>query len=90
MVRAVFRYEAQGYHQAIFTLTERNSRLVLLRKVDLSIAEMVSKAMSNLLHPFLDREHTITGDNGKEFTEHKRIAQQLCIDFLFAHPSAAW
>ena len=80
----------KGHHQAIVTLTERKSRLALLRKVDRRTAEMVSEAVIDLLHPIAGRVHTITGDNGKEFAEHQRIAQELCSDFFFAHPYAAW
>jgi IS30 family transposase len=80
----------KGHHQAIVTMTERKSRLALLRKVDRRTAELVSDAMIELLHPVADRLHTITGDNGKEFADHERIAQELAIDFFFAHPYAAW
>jgi IS30 family transposase len=80
----------KGHHQAIVTLTERKSRFSLLRKVDRRTAELVSDAMIDLLQPVADRTHTITGDNGKEFAEHERIAQELCSDFFFAHPYAAW
>jgi len=76
--------------QAIVTLTERKSRLALLRKVNHRTAELVSEAVIDLLHPVADCAHTITGDNGKEFAEHERIAQDLDVDFFFAHPYAAW
>ena len=78
------------HHQAIVTLAERKSRLALLRKVDRRTAEMVGDAMVVLLRPIADRVHTITGDNGKEFAEHERIAQDLCSDFFLAHPYADW
>ena len=78
------------HHQAVVTLTERKSRLALLRKVDRRTAELVSEVVIDLLHPVADRTHTITGDNGKEFADHDRIAQELGIDFFFAHPYAAW
>ena len=80
----------KGHHQAIVTLTERRSRLALLRKVDRRTAEWVSNAVVDLLHPVADCTFTITGDNGKEFAEHERIAQALDVDFFFAHPYAAW
>ena len=80
----------KGHHQAIVTLTERTSRLALLRKVDRRTAELVSETVIDLLHPVADRTHTITADNGKEFAEHERIAQDLGLDFFFAHPYAAW
>jgi len=34
--------------------------------------------------------HTITADNGKEFSEHQYVAQRLDIDFYFAHPYSSW
>jgi IS30 family transposase len=80
----------KGHHQAVVTLTERKSRLALLRKVDRRTAALVSEAVIDLLHPIADRTHTITGDNGKEFAAHERMAQDLGIDFFFAHPYAAW
>ncbi len=80
----------KGHHQAIVTLTERKSRFALLRKVERRKANLVSAAVIDLLQPVADRSHTITGDNGKEFAEHERIAQKLEVSFFFAHPYAAW
>jgi IS30 family transposase len=80
----------KGHQQAIVTLTERKSRLALLRKVDRRTAELVSDAVIDLLQPVVELTHTITGDNGKEFAEHERIAHDLEADFFFAHPYAAW
>ena len=80
----------KGHRQAIVSLTERKSRLVLLRKVDRRTADLVSDAVIGLLQPIADHSHTITGDNGKEFAEHERISRELNTDFFFAHPFAAW
>lgn len=80
----------KGHRQAIVTLTERKSRFALLRKVERRKANLVSTAVIDLLQPVADRSHTITGDNGKEFADHERIAHELEISFFFAHPYAAW
>jgi IS30 family transposase len=80
----------KGHRQAIVTLTERRSRFVFLRKVNQRKAHLVSEAVIDLLRPVSDQLHTITGDNGKEFAEHERIARELDVDFFFAHPYAAW
>ena len=80
----------KGHRQAIVTLTERKSRFALLRKVERRKARYVGDAVIDLLKPVSDDLHTITGDNGKEFAEHERIAQELDADFFFAHPYAAW
>ncbi len=37
--------------------------------------------------PFL---RTITTDNGKEFANHEKLAEQLGIDFYFARPYHSW
>ena len=37
-----------------------------------------------------DHVKKFTSDNGKEFVEHKTIAQILNADFYFAHPYASW
>jgi len=34
--------------------------------------------------------YTITSDNGREFTEHKIIAEKLNAQFYFTHPYSAW
>jgi IS30 family transposase len=80
----------KGHRQAIVTLTERKSRFALLRKVEQCKANLVRDAVIDLLRPVADHSHTITGDNGKEFAEHERIAKELDMDFFFAHPYAAW
>jgi IS30 family transposase len=77
------------HKQAIVTLIERKSRLVLLRKVDQRTAEAVEDAVTHLLKPWILDVHTITSDNGKEFAHHKKIAKKLNTDFYFAHPNAA-
>lgn len=34
--------------------------------------------------------YTITSDNGKEFSNHERIAKRLEIDYYFANPYSSW
>ena len=34
--------------------------------------------------------HTITSDNGKEFTAHETVAKRLYANFYFCHPYASW
>jgi IS30 family transposase len=80
----------KGHRQAIVTLTERKSRLALLRKVDRRTADLVGEAVIDLLQPFSKHLYTITADNGKEFADHEHISQALKTDFFFAHPFTAW
>jgi transposase, IS30 family len=76
--------------QALLTLTERKSRFTLLGKVSRRTAQAVRKQVCRLLLPVRDKVHTLTSDHGKEFADHERIADQLQLQFYFAHPYAAW
>lgn len=80
----------KGHKQALVSLTERKSRLALLRKVERKTANEVADAVVELLKPFSDRTHTITADNGKEFADHERIAEALETHVFFAHAYASW
>jgi IS30 family transposase len=80
----------KNHKQAIVSLTERKSRFTLIQKVKRKTAQSVSNAIINLLSPFSKQVHTLTSDNGKEFADHKNIADKLNAKFYFAHPYASW
>jgi IS30 family transposase len=80
----------KGHRQAIVSLTERKSRLALLRKVERKTAQVVADAVIELLRALPARAHTITADNGKEFGDHERIAKDLRTSVYFAHPYSSW
>jgi IS30 family transposase len=81
---------SKGKQKAIVTLTERRTRMTLLKKVDDRKAETVKQAIVDLLRPFVDQTLTITCDNGKEFAKHAALAEELKANVYFAHPQAAW
>jgi len=75
---------------ALFTATERKSKLQLLSKLaNKSASELRDRSIA-LFTPFKDRVFTITFDNGKEFCEHEAIAAKLEARIYFAHPYASW
>ena len=80
----------KGHQQAIVSLTERKSRYTLIQKVTRKTAQCVSDAIIHLLSPLSSKVHTLTSDNGKEFANHKHIADKLKATFYFAHPYASW
>jgi IS30 family transposase len=79
-----------GQQQALVTLNERKSRYALIAHVPFKTAQAVSDTVIGLLKPFAACVHTLTTDNGKEFTQHERIAGKLDAKFFFAHPYASW
>ncbi|EAR3732971.1 IS30 family transposase, partial [Salmonella enterica] len=73
---------------AIVTLAERRSRIYLTKKVFSKDAGEVSSAIISMLSGYKDVCHTITFDNGGEFSEHQAIAEALEAEMYFAHPYA--
>lgn len=80
----------KGHQGAVVTLVERKSKLTLAMQVDNKTEENVTAAIIALLKPYQSLVHTITFDNGKEFTNHKAIAKALKTNVFFAHPYHSW
>jgi len=80
----------QNHRGAILSLTERKSKLTRLKKVERNTAEAIEQAVEELLQPLVEKCHTITSDNGREFANHQEIASTLRAAFYFAHPYSAW
>ena len=76
----------KGNKGAIFTATDRHSMMEWIVKLDGKNADSLAKKVSEKMMNFKDLLHTMTADNGKEFAEHKQIAQLLNINFYFADP----
>jgi IS30 family transposase len=78
------------YGQAILTVHERKSRLLLATRPPSKAANRVAKHLVKLFErmpPQLRR--TITFDNGTEFARH-RLLHRLAIDTFFCDPYAPW
>jgi len=75
---------------AIVTLVDRKSKYTLMKIVESKHADVVTKAIIDLLYPIKHLVHTITADNGKEFSYHEEVAQKLNIKFYFCDPYSSW
>lgn len=78
---------SKGY---LVTVVERKSKVTLVERVPDRHSDQVAKAVIKLLRPYKENVYTITSDNGKEFSQHKKISKSLKADFYFAHPYHAW
>jgi len=78
------------HKQAIVTVVDRKSKFTLIQKVSSKKAIEVKEALISMMRPFKDKIHTITADNGKEFSKHEAIAKALESDFFFCHPYSSW
>jgi transposase, IS30 family len=74
---------------AIVSYVDRCSKFTVLKKVKNKTAELVSQATLEKLGQGLP-VLTITYDNGKEFSEHCKIASQLNAKCYFARPYHSW
>lgn len=80
----------KNHKGVLLTIVERKTKITLMRKLPNKRSDIVANAMIELLLPYRDKVHTITTDNGKEFTNHKDVAQKLGASIYFAHPYHSW
>lgn len=74
----------------LVTLAERKSRLFLVGKALNKSASEVQRVIERLLTPIKDFVHTVTYDNGKEFSYHAEVSATLNAQGFFAHPYHSW
>ena len=75
---------------ALVTAVERKTRFTCIRFVPNKQADVVAKALVDILRPYKKNVLTITNDNGKEFSHHEKIAKALKANVYFAHPYHSW
>lgn len=76
--------------KAIVTLVDRASKITRIGRVATKHSDVVADIIIDLLKPMKAITHTMTLDNGKEFSAHEKIAKSLGIDIYFAHPYSSW
>lgn len=79
--------KASGY---LVTLVERVTKTTLIGFVDQKTVPEVTAEISRLLLPHKPHVHTITFDNGREFSGHQDISKQLTCACYFAKPYHSW
>lgn len=80
----------KNHEQAIVTANDRASGILKMRKVMSKNSEEVTRITTDMLQDWTPYIKTITSDNGKEFAEHEEIAENLQLDYYFAHPYHSW
>lgn len=80
----------QNHQQAVVTIVERSTGLLKIKKVTHKSSNLVKHAIIDLLKPIQLYVKTLTADNGKEFSEHVEIKQQLKAQFYFADAYSSW
>lgn len=77
-----------NYKRAINTLNERLTGFVCFTKLAAKTAELTAKAVIRKLRNKV--AHTITFDNGSEFTKHEDISEQIGCEIFFADPYSSY
>lgn len=80
----------KNHKGALITINDRASGMLKSKKVESKDSNIVADAIIEMLQDWLPYIKTITSDNGKEFADHQRIAEELNIDFYFAKPYHSW
>jgi len=80
----------KGHNGALLTINDRATGILKMGYVKGKEAKDIENKAIELLEDFVPFMHTITTDNGKEFSNHQQIAAQLGIDFYFATPYHSW
>jgi len=74
----------------IASMVERKSRFTVLAKSKNKTTVAVIKSINHRMLPIADLVHTVTLDNGKEFSLHGLMAAVLDADVYFAKPYHSW
>jgi len=80
----------KGKQGAITTIVDRASAFVKISIPTTKRAEDIENETVRLLSPYKEITHTITSDNGLEFSNHKAISSNLECDYYFCHPYSSW
>ena len=75
---------------AILTVIDRLSRYCIIEKLSSKGSREVKHAVIEIFKNYNGKRYSITSDNGNEFMLHEVIAQDVNIDYYFAHPYASY
>ncbi|WP_086479564.1 IS30 family transposase [Oceanospirillum sanctuarii] len=79
-----------GRKGALLTLVERKALYTIIVRLNSKHAGDLAQAAVDAMTPLKDKVHTITFDNGMEFSGHETIAKELNAEIYFAHPYSSW
>ncbi len=74
----------------VLTVCDRKSLYTFAAIIPDHKAETVEKKLLELLTPYKNKIHSITSDNGKEFSNWEKISKKLGCDYYFCNPYHSW
>ena len=79
-----------GHKGVLVTMVDRAAKLLIVGLAKDKSAAAVTAVIKRKLRPYKNQVLTLTADNGKEFSWHKKISKALDADFYFAEPYCSW
>jgi len=79
-----------GHKGALLTINDRATGMLKMAHIKNKEAKTIEDNAIRLLEEWIPFIHTVTSDNGKEFANHRAMADALKIDFFFAKPYHSW
>jgi IS30 family transposase len=80
----------KDHKSAILTANDRATGLLRMKKIESKGAIEVKNAIVTVLKQWSNKLYTVTSDNGKEFSGHQKVAEELGVDYFFARPYHSW
>jgi len=74
----------------VLTICDRKTLYTMAAILPDQTSGTVEKKLLELLLPVKDKIHSITSDNGKEFSNWKKISKKLGCDYYFCNPYHSW
>ena len=71
-------------------LVDRTTRLTKIMKTTSKTAQATTTSIVTVLKPFANNIHSITYDNGNEFSQHEKINKELNCKSYFCKPYHSW
>ena len=75
-----------GHKGPLLTINDRATGVLKMGQIENKEAKTIEDTAVRLLQDWLPFIFTVTSDNGKEFANHRAMAEQLNIDFFFEKP----
>ena len=81
----------KGSKSALLVVVDRLSRRTKIKKLERKLADLTSSSIVVALSEYnITHLHTITYDNGSEFTEHEKVNKTLKMKSYFCKPFHSW
>ena len=80
----------KNHKGALLTINDRTSGVLFMEKKSSKEAAEIEEKTIELLQDWKPLIKTITSDNGKEFANHRWVAEVLDIDYYFTRPYHSW